>query len=187
MGTSISQPSPDNNNWRPVKLGYKNEKIPLNRVVKEIWRASENQEKPLSKEINSDLIFKCHQFVSQSPNAREALKSFRQEVILSKQNSIVAEFAKRAIPAAYQAQDTTKQWRSAFFSELTGYIVSRDASGYVGKEYRNKSVTELNKFKSEIRMETSRIIDSIKMEPKTLNDWKSFVNTAIINSKSYRK
>jgi len=187
MGTSISHPSPNNNNWRPVKIGYKNKKIPLERVIKEIWRASENQDKPLSKEINSDIIFKCHQLVSKSPNAREALKSFRQELILSKQNSIVAEFARRAIPAAYLSKDASKQWRSAFFSELTGYIVSRDASGYVGKEYRNKTVTELNMFKNEIRIETSRIIDSIKIEPKNINDWKSFVNTAITNTKSYRK
>lgn len=187
MGTSISHPSPNNNNWRPVKIGYRNEKIPLERVIKEIWRASENQDKPISKEINSEIIFKCHQLIRQSTNARDALQSFRQELILSKQNSIVAEFAKRAIPAAYLSKDATKQWRSAFFSELTGYIVSRDASGYVGKEYRNKSVTELNSFKNEIRVETSRIIDSIKLEPKNIHEWKSFVETAINSSKSYRK
>ena len=187
MGTSISQPSPDNTNWKPVKIGYKSKEVPVRRVIEEIWRASENQEKPLSTEINSDIIFKCHQLVAKSDNANDAIKNFTKEIIKTKKNSIVAEFAKRAIPSAYLSENVTKQWRSAFFSELTDYIVSRDTSGYVGDDYRNQSISDLNSFKSEIRSSTNKIIDSIKIEPKTLSQWHTFVEKAIGNSKSYRK
>ena len=43
MGTSVSQCSQRNTNWKPVHLGYEKASIPENRVIKEIWRASENE------------------------------------------------------------------------------------------------------------------------------------------------
>src|SRR5688500_14276277 len=102
MGTSTSQGSPRNSsNWKPIFSYYSNDALPEEGVVKEVWRASEMQESPLSSQMKSDLLFDCYSAVASSSNFNEALTQFTQSVISSRQNSIVSELAKRAIPAAF--------------------------------------------------------------------------------------
>lgn len=179
MGTSISHPSPNNLNWKPTKIGYEREQIPIQTIISQIWRASENQAAPLSTQMGADIVFQCHEIVKNSVSIPQAMSDFSKAQIQSKQNSIVAEFAKRAIPVALSSQNPTQAWRSAFFSELTNYIVSRDASGYVGSKYRNKSIADLSNFKTTIRNEVSKIVSSIKQEPADKTQWNSFISEAI--------
>lgn len=94
----------------------------MERVIKEIWRASDNQTRPISNTLKSEIIYKCHKIVAEASNASEAIGKFNQELIATKSNSIISEFAKRAIPSAFQSNDPTKSWRSNFFSELTNYF-----------------------------------------------------------------
>ncbi len=179
MGTSISHPSPYNKNWKPVRIGYENPNVSLKTVISQIWRASENQSKPLSTDLSSDTVFRCHEIVKNSKNVNEALKTYSSEVLKSKQNSIVAEFAKRAIPISMNSENPAKAWRSNFFSEVTNYIISRDASGYVGENYRNKSIADLGSFKNSIKQEVGSLINQISMEPTSPKQWNSFVSQAI--------
>src|SRR5436853_7771405 len=102
MGTSISQPSLRNTNWSPVYAGYKNEFIPEDRIIKEIWRASENDEIPISESLKNEAIYECYSAVSSSKNFQEAIQKYNHFILENKSNSIIAEFAKRVIPAAFQ-------------------------------------------------------------------------------------
>ncbi|MEM7510672.1 MAG: hypothetical protein AAF388_07050 [Bacteroidota bacterium] len=179
MGTSISHPSPNNQNWKPAKIGYEKPQIPVKTMISQIWRASENQETPLSVHMGSNIVFQCHEIVRNSTSIPQAMKDFSQAQFRSKQNSIVAEFAKRAIPMAIGSDNPTQTWRSAFFSELTNYIVSRDASGYVGPSYRNKSIADLSSFKATVRGEVSKIIGGIKQDPTNQTQWINFISDAI--------
>lgn len=184
MGTSVSQASPRNTNWSPVHAGYKNEFIPEERIISEIWRASENQETPMSDSIASDTIYNCYTAVSNSANFQEALQKFNGFIAENKSNSIVAEFAKRAIPAAYQSNNPVQGWMAKFFSELTNYVMSRDTSGFVGGNNRNKTVQEMINFKKNITTKVSGIVSSESRTIRNSEEWKSFVNESIERLKS---
>lgn len=184
MGTSVSQASPRNTNWSPVHAGYKNEFVPEERIISEIWRASENQETPISEAIASAAIYECYSAVSDSPSFQEAVQKFNDYLADSKSNSIVAEFAKRAIPASYQFANPSEAWTLRFFSEVTNYVMSRDASGFVGGNNRNKTVTEMINFKKSITNKVSEVVAAQTRPIKNQNDWNSFVSESINQLKS---
>jgi hypothetical protein len=188
MGTSISHSSPrKSSNWKRVFVCYESNNLPENRIINEVWRASETSEKnsnPLSSEMKSQAIYSCYESVKSSKNFQEALQKFNNIIIETKSNSIVAEFAKRVIPIAFQSNNPTEQWTNSFFKEITNYVISRDASGFVGENYRNKSVKELIEFKKNVSNRVSQIISSEKREIKSQSDWHSFVDKSISKLKS---
>ncbi len=184
MGTSVSHGSPRTTNWKPVLACYANDKFSEKRMINEVWRASENEETPISSIMKSNTIFECYNAVKNSENYREALKKFNDLVLSSKQNSIVAELAKRVIPVAFQSVKPAEQWKNSFFSELTNYIVSRDASGFVGGNNRNKSVTDLIGFKKSIAFKVKEIVSTDKTKIHSKSDWNTFVDSSILKLKS---
>lgn len=184
MGTSVSHGSPRTSNWKPVLACYANENISKERVINEVWRASEKEATPISSLMKSETIFECYNAVNNSENYREALQKFSDIIINSKQNTIVAEFAKRVIPTAFQSDTPSEQWKSSFFTELTNYVVSRDASGFVGEKFRNKSVTDLIAFKKSITKKVNEIVGAGKTKIKNQSDWNAFVDSSITKLKS---
>lgn len=188
MGTSISQSSPrKSSNWKRVFVCYENNNLPDNRVINEIWRASETSEKdskPLSFEMKTQTIYSCYEAVKSSKNFQEALQKFNKAIIENKGNSIVAEFAKRIIPSAFESNNPSEQWTNNFFKEVTNYVMSRDASGFVGESYRNKSVKELIEFKKTVSNKVEQVIKSEKKNFKSQADWNSFVDSSISKLKS---
>lgn len=62
---------------------------------------------------------------------------------------------------------------------LDDVYVSRDANGYVGETYRNKSVGELRDFKKTMKESVTKHLDSVKMKPTNFNTWNSFVTEAL--------
>jgi hypothetical protein len=190
MGTSISQSSPrKSSNWKRVFVCYESNALPDNRVMNEIWRASETSEmkiEPLSSEMKSQAIYSCYEAVKSSNNFQEALQKFNNAIIETKSNSIIAEFAKRVIPSAFQSNNPSEQWTNKFFKEVTNYIMSRDASGFVGESFRNKSVKELIEFKKSVSNKVEQVIKSEKKNFTSHNDWNSFVDNSISKLKSAR-
>jgi hypothetical protein len=179
MGTSISQPSKRTPNWRPVFKCYENEKIPEFRAINEVWRASENDEKPISSHLKSEAIYNCFEAVKSSSSIPEAIQKFNQSILKDKNNSIVSEFAKRAIPMAFQSSSPSNQWINSFFSEVTNYIVSRDTSGFVGDNYRNKNVSELIIFKKNINSRVNQILGNDDKGINSYSSWNSYVDSSI--------
>jgi hypothetical protein len=186
MGTSISQPSLRNTNWKPVHACYTNKNIPIERIVNEIWRASENDAIPISSSIKSETIYSCYEAVGTSKNPKEAMQKFNSEILKNKQNSIIAEFAKRAIPIAFQFSNPSQHWAANFFSEVTNYFMSRDTSGFVGEKYRNKTVKELIVFKTTIGKKVAEIVTPEAKKIKSKSSWDSFVEKSISNLRSIK-
>jgi hypothetical protein len=184
MGTSISHPSPRNSNWKPVLACYTSTNIPYERIINEVWRATENDPTPISTLMKSETIFQCFNAVRNSKNYREALDRFNDFILSSKQNSIVAEFAKRGIPASFMSTSPSNQWKKNLFSEITNYVISRDASGFVGDKFRNKSIDELMEFKKTISERINNIISTGKEKISNLKQWNSFVDSSILKLKS---
>lgn len=184
MGTSISQPSPRTTNWKPVHAGYQNKFIPENRIINEIWRASENEQQSVSVDLKSETIFDCYSAVKSSKTFEQALQKFNNSLLENKGNSIIAEFAKRVIPAAFESNQPTNSWASRFFAEVTNYIISRDTSGFVGDKCRNKTVSELVQFKKNISEKVSTVISREAKTIKNRNEWGAFVDKSISKLRS---
>ena len=179
MGTSISQPSKRTPNWRPVFKCYENEKIPEYRAINEVWRASENDEIPISSHLKSEAVYNCYEAVKNSNSTIEALQKFNHSILKNKNNTIVSEFAKRAIPMAFQSSNPSNQWINSFFGEVTNYIVSRDTSGFVGDKYRNKNVSELINFKKSINSRINQILGGDDRKVNSYSSWNSFVDSSV--------
>jgi len=184
MGTSVSQPSKRNPNWNPVFKCYENDIISIDRTIQEVWRASENEEQPISSQLKSKSIYNCFLAVKNSKNIPEALQKFNQTILRDKNNSIIGEFAKRSIPIAFQTDSPSNQWIKSFFSEVTSYIVSRDTSGFVGDNYRNKNVKDLIEFKKEINYRVNKILESDDTKIKSHSSWNSFIENSVQKLKS---
>ena len=179
MGTSISQHSKRTPNWRPVFKCYENDKIPEFRAINEVWRASENEDVPISFHLKSDAIYNCYEAVKYSKSIPEAIQKFNQSILRNKNNSIISEFAKRVIPLAFQSNNPSSQWINSFFSEVTNYFVSRDTSGFVGDKYRNKNVNELIAFKKNINSRVNQILGNDKKNINSYSSWKSYIDSSI--------
>ncbi len=184
MGTSISHGSPRNSNWKPVLATYTDNKIPPERVISEVWRAFENDRIPISSYLKTDLIFSCFNAVKSSNTFIDALRKYNDSVLTSKHNTIIAEFAKRVIPLAFQSKNPLETWKTNLFSELTNYIISRDASGFVGEKFRNKSINDLIEFKDRINHQVTDIVGKQKISIANQEDWNSFIDTTIFKLKS---
>lgn len=184
MGTSKNYPSPDSPRWRAVKTGYKNGHISEKRIASEVWRAASAESPDVSNMLSSEIVYKCDKIVETSVSAIDAFKAFSQEIISSKQSSIVTEFAKRAIVQSYGEGNKVENWRSNLVSEVTDYFVSRDIAGYYGKGNRNKNISELIAFKNNIREIVTQKVVGVKSEIKNVNDWKKFIDSTIARLKN---
>jgi hypothetical protein len=178
MGTSVNHPSPRTTSWRAAAVGYQYPDVPVQRVVSEVWRAAGTQEYSIPVAIEAEPLFRCHEIVRSSHSASEALGKMSAALLQSKDNSIVVELARRAIPSAFTSDSPTREWRARLFGQLTEYLVSRDVPGYVGASFRNKSVKELGEFKAAIGNEVLGTIRKLPSEPKNASQWRSFVKKA---------
>lgn len=179
MGTSVSSPSPSDSNWQPSFACYRYSEIPEKRVIPEIWRASENQENKLSEELKSDSIYNCYNLIQESHSPSKAIKEYQKNVFKNRNNSIVAELAKRAIPASYKKENPSNEWKGNLFSQVTNYVISRDASGYVGTNFRNKNIKDLKNFKSEISNQVKKIFKNDTARYTSKQEWDNFIDSSI--------
>jgi hypothetical protein len=187
MGTSISQPSPRNTNWKPVHVSYQNPAIPDDRIINEIWRATENEQTPMSKLLKTEAIYNCYNAVKSSETFQQAMEKFTNTIVETKSNTLITEFAKRAIPSAFQSNQPVNSWASGFLSEVTNYIISRDTCGFVGDKYRNKTVNDLIKFKTGISNKVSVLVSSEKSIINSQKDWNLFIDKSVQKLKARSK
>jgi len=179
MGTSISQPSPDNSNWRRVFACYQDSNLPIKRIVNEIWKASENEATSISSMMKTKDLYNCYKIVDTAQSLEKATEMFNAALLKDINNSVVVEFAKRALSISYQYKSPSQEWKKIVFSEITKYFASRDTSGFLNNNNRNKNINELIKFKHEISNNVINVVGLGKENIKTLEDWVSFVDSSI--------
>jgi hypothetical protein len=186
MGTSVSHSSPRTSNWKPVHICYTSNKISEDNTLREIWRAADNPSESIrwSTEMKSDIIYSCFEKVKSSSNIQEALTKFNAEVLSTKTNSIAAELAKRAIPISFQAIDPSSGWVNKFFSEVTKYLISRDTSGFVGENYRNKNVKDLEGFKERLLTNLNHHLSTEKIKISNRSEWNNFIDKTVFKLKT---
>ena len=138
-------------NWGTVAAGYRQE-VPIDRVVKELWRAAQvDPDTDWRRLLQAPAVGRCADIAADIGSPEEALGAVSREVSGQKQSTIATEVAKRAVVQALAlGGERRSTFVAALFVQATDYLVSRDLSGYVGKQYRNRTVSEAVAFKEQV-------------------------------------
>lgn len=183
MGTSVNQRSPSTPNWRAVEVAYSQDKIPIERAVKEIWRAATNQPVGnLAVDLAQPIIASCLRIAQQSNTSDEAVRNVRREIALSEEASLAADIAQRAVYQSFSVGgDRTDAFVRSLFGEAGNYLVSRDIPGFVGLG-RAQNVSDVIEFKNSIRREIERTIGEVGKPRGKITDadtWRLFVSNVV--------
>lgn len=181
MGTSVSQPSPKTRNWEAAQATYKSDDFPVERVLSEIWRAATNQEAGnLSEQLSAPIVNRLREIVGRSGTAVEIASAVNREIALSRQNSLGVEIARRAALQSLNAQNKSQTFNERLFAEASNYLLSRDLSGFIGSEFRNKNVTDSIHFKQAITNAAVQSVKTIETSSSiSENQWREYTGTVI--------
>jgi hypothetical protein len=178
MGTSASHPSPKTTAWRTVGTCYESDQIPVDRTAEEIWQAATSESSTIEAQLKSPAVYACYDI------ARQGIAPDQVHVALSRissehKNSMVVEYARRATLVASQSPRSAEEWPKLFFKEVTNYLVSRDASGYISPTSRSKTVGDLIRLKRSIGSAVEKRIGDIRLSARNENEWRGAVSTAL--------
>jgi hypothetical protein len=176
MGTSANHPSPDTLPWHAVQAGYQNASIPVERVVKEIWRACQSDPDIIPERLVSPVLFECYQAIKSTTSMPEAVDRVANVIKESKSNSIIVELARRAVPPAFTQSQPAQAWLQRLYVQVTSYLVSRDLPGFISHGFRNENVKEAIEFKKSLMAKVSESVAQVGVEPTNYAEWATFVN-----------
>ena len=184
MGTSISQRSPNTNNWRAVAAIYRSEEIPVERAVQEVWRAATNQPLgDLKSALAAPIIAQCLGITLEAKSPSEAYHTISKMVALKGLSTLATDLAKRAAVNSFSKPGNRRlNFAESLFSEAINYLVSRDLPGYVGVGDRISNVSDIIKFKKSVRQQVEITVNKYNVPvsvEKEYDSWKTYVGNVI--------
>ncbi len=189
MGTSVSQRSPRSGrtgvNWSAVSVAYRSDNIPIERVVKEVWRAAQSDaESSWANLLQASAVLGCRDISIESGSAQEAMSAAVQMIARDGSSSIAADIAKRAIVQSFGSESREIGFAESLFAEATNYLVSRDLAGLVGTSDRTGSVTSASEFKRQIvqsvRDQVNTLVQGgVAPARQDMAAWRGFVRETI--------
>lgn len=183
MGTSISHPSPTNiPNWDAVALAYDNDAIPIERLVRELWRAAQSEQiADWHDLLSAPIIATCKDIALQGLTPTQAGSQAAREIVRQRAGSLAGDIAQRAVIQSFSYDDRAQGFVQALFVGVSDYLVSRDVSGYVGATDRTSTAASLIRFKAAIRERVVEVVQQVGRPPApTANsEWPSFIAAAV--------
>lgn len=162
MGTSVNQPSPKTINWRAAQATYRNADVPVERVLREMWRAATNQaEGNLASLLAQPIIARVRDIALQGGDATQVAMAVSREIAESRQSSFAAVIAQRAAVQSVSAADRDQAYSERVFAEASNYLLSRDLPGYVGDIGRNKNVGDSYQFKRAVLEAATNVVRQV--------------------------
>jgi len=129
----------------------RDERVPIDRVVREIWRAARRDEEAnWLQMLQAPLIDTCRSIAEQSGTAIEALGAANSTIAAASDITFATEIAKRALVKSFQFEDRSQGFVEAVFAEATNYLLSRDLAGLIGSSSRCATISDAARFKSEV-------------------------------------
>ena len=171
MGTSVNQRSPNTGGWRSVAACYTNETTSTDRTALEIWRAAATQDDSIGDQLGSELVRKCAEAAAKNLSQQQAIAEL-ERVSSTADNNLIGEFAKRAVLVKAAGGYREESFTTVLFRQITDYLVSRDISGYLGAQYRCKTVEDLRAFKANIADAVAAKVQAVeRTQQLTRRDW----------------
>ena len=164
MGTSVSQGSPSTPNWQAVQATYSSPTVPIERTVKELWRAADSQdEENLARDLRAPIVAECLRITLASSSRAEAIRNVSRAVAFSGESSLAAEIAQRAARSFSDAGSSAGAFAKAVFSEAGDYLASRDLPGFVGLSEKIPKVSDLIALKESIRERIADVVEEVEL------------------------
>jgi len=180
MGTSISQGSPRTRPWSAVAAAYASPAVPIDRVVKEIWRAARSDpETNWQSLLTTPAVNICLRAAIAGNSPQQALQNAAREIAHERASSLVAEIAKRATVRAFSQTDRALGFAQALLCETSNYLVSRDLPGHLGPQARNKTISEAIAFKRQIVEQVAQTVQEFGRPSADRERWQGFVRRVI--------
>jgi len=95
-------------------------------------------------------IARCLAATTNSASPAEAVDAATHEVVEARADGLAAELACRASVMSFSHEDRALGFSEELFAGASDYLVSRDASGFVGVSQRLRTVEDLSRLKAEI-------------------------------------
>jgi hypothetical protein len=178
MGTSVNQPSANTLPWQAVSSAYRNEAVPVDRVLKEIWRAARSEPGADIRDLLSSRgILICLKASLESSSPEDALSHVTTKLAEQKASSIASEIGKRAAILSARHSERLPAFVNYLFEQTTNYLVSRDLPSYIGAHWRNKTMSAAMHFKDQLRIQTTEIVRTIDLQHFSVGGgaWKKLV------------
>lgn len=189
MGTSVNQPSPNTINWKAAQVTYQDPNAPIERVLREIWRAATSQpEGNLAVLLAEPIVARLRDIVAAGGDASEIGMAATREIALSRQASLAADIAHRAAVQSASAENPAQAYSERLFAEASNYLLSRDLPGFVGNVGRNRTVAQSFEFKRTVLDAATRAVQQVP-EPRssTPDDWRAYTESVVHFLRSRRR
>ena len=176
MGTSVSHPSPKLPNWRATAAAYVSSAVPIERLVAEVWGATLSQDDGgVATLLAEPVVGRCANIASTVHDKVPAAIAAAKEASASA--SFGADLARRAVVLSAGEAAPARTYVAALFAEATDYLISRDASGYVGLGNRLKTVGDLIELKRRARDVVAKVTaeHDLPADTSRAQSWAKFV------------
>ena len=168
--------------WRAVQAGYRDPTVGVPRVVRELWRAAQSEvDANWRTLLSAPVIATCLRIAVTADSPARAASLASHEIAQSRQSSLAAEIARRAVVQSFGSADRANRFAEAVFSEASNYLVSRDLSGFVGRNARNRTVGDAIAFKQQIRRHVADVVrgSDLPRAAAGADQWAQFVGAAV--------
>lgn len=183
MGTSVNQPSPKTINWRAAQATYRNADTPVERVLREMWRAATSQGGGnLANLLAQPIVARVREIVLRGGDATQVAMAASREIAESRQSSFAADIARRAAVQSVTAENRAQAYSERVFAEASNYLLSRDLPGYVGDVGRNKTVSDSFQFKRAVLEAAANVVRTVGPPPSNTPEAWHDHTTAVVDA-----
>ncbi len=183
MGTSVSQSSPSTPNWQATQATYYSPEIPIERTVRELWRAADSQvDENLARDLQAPLIAECLRVTLASPTRTDAVRNVARTVASSDQSSLAAEIARRAAARSFAGGGSSAvAFAKAVFADAGDYLASRDLPGFVGISEKIPKVSDLVALKARIRERIGDVVEDVELpeDGSLVEGWSDYAGRVV--------
>ncbi|MEJ7630931.1 MAG: hypothetical protein WKF28_00360 [Rubrobacteraceae bacterium] len=183
MGTSVSQSSPSTPIWQAAQTTYYSLEIPIERTVKELWRAADSEaDENLARDLQAPIIAECLRITLASSTRTEAVRNVARMVASSDESSLAAEIARRAAARSFSgAGSSVGAFAKAVFADAGDYLASRDLPGFVGINEKLLKVSDLMSLKKDIRDHIAEMVEDVELpeEANIVEGWSEYAGRVV--------
>jgi hypothetical protein len=180
VGTSSSTPSPATFNWTAASVGYRDAGVPIDRVIREIWRAAQREsEGNWAQLLAQPIVGSLRAIARSSVSPQDAARLASRAIAESAASSLATDVARRALVQAFAPGDRSINYVQALFSEASNYLVSRDLASFVGPGARSNTVAEAVDFKDGVRARVRELIGDVVGAQTSSEAWPDIVRSSV--------
>jgi hypothetical protein len=183
VGTSVSQSSPSTPIWQAAQTTYYSPEIPIERTVKELWRAADSEaDENLARDLQAPIVAECLRITLASSTRTEAVRNVARMVASSDESSLAAEIARRAAARSFSgAGSSAGAFAKAVFADAGDYLASRDLPGFVGINEKLLKVSDLMSLKKDIRDHIAEMVEDVELpeEANIVEGWSEYAGRVI--------